>query len=377
MEVGDVEAEEDEERKAREERAKRRGEWVKKEEDEVEQVEGVQMRKMEEESQEETQGKGDTARIDLSPKTLPVPLAPVQVEDFQKIQTGVDDAADIAAPSPITPGPLPSLLPSPMPTSSPLTLSQCFLPPSTPFTSPPPRSAPSPPASPPPPTDLPRLTRASKRLYINALEYVPASDSIEPTTLDDGKCTLASEASALGQPLSERRTSLNDKIPRTPFWCDFLMAPTRVLLFLASRVSVTVEPKPPARRAKKPAHRPVKTTIISPKPSKPSRKRSKTTRPPAAAPRTASRSSLSPTLSPARARTPADLEIDDPIPTPADLDRALYEGITFTRCVDISLSAVPYLFGLDACGFQFGGASNSGSLDSGAGVMDVSWDDAM
>ncbi|KAF6745182.1 hypothetical protein DFP72DRAFT_1091758 [Ephemerocybe angulata] len=107
--------------------------------------------------------------------------------------------------------------------------------------------------------------------------------------------------------------------------------------------------------------------------SKPSRKRSKTTRPPAAAPRTASRSLPAPPLSPARSRAPADIEIDDPMPTPADLQRALYEGITFERCVDISLSAVPYLFGLDACGFQFGfgGVAGLGGLGSGVGAMNT------
>ncbi|KAF6743921.1 hypothetical protein DFP72DRAFT_1177466 [Ephemerocybe angulata] len=55
----------------------------------------------------------------------------------------------------------------------------------------------------------------------------------------------------------------------------------------------------------------------------------------------------------------ADVDIDDPVPTAADPERALYEGLTFTPCIDISLSALPFLFGLDACGFQFGGISFS------------------
>ncbi|KAF5331213.1 hypothetical protein D9611_013139 [Ephemerocybe angulata] len=95
---------------------------------------------MEEEAQEETQRKGDTARVDSSPKALPAPLAPALMEDRQQIQTGVDDAEDISQTSAITPRLPPPLPSSPMPTSSPLTLSQCFLPPSSPYTSPPPRS---------------------------------------------------------------------------------------------------------------------------------------------------------------------------------------------------------------------------------------------
>ncbi|KAF6743900.1 hypothetical protein DFP72DRAFT_1079317 [Ephemerocybe angulata] len=65
-----------------------------------------------------------------------------------------------------------------------------------------------------------------------------------------------------------------------------------------------------------------------------------------------------------------DIGIDDPLPTPVDLERALYEGITFERCVDISLSAVPFLFGLGACGFHFGGGSGFGA-DSELGAMNA------
>ncbi|KAF6756078.1 hypothetical protein DFP72DRAFT_1066902 [Ephemerocybe angulata] len=92
--------------------------------------------------------------------------------------------------------------------------------------------------------------------------------------------------------------------------------------------------------------------------SKPPRKR-----PLRVLPRTTSRSSPPPPLPPASSLP--DTEIDDPMPTPADLERALYEGITFERCVDISLSAVPFLFGFDACDFQFGySGSGLGGLGS-------------
>ncbi|KAF5320620.1 hypothetical protein D9611_013736 [Ephemerocybe angulata] len=396
MDVGDVETEEEaeaeEERKAREEKDRRRRVKVKEEEEEEEQVEGVQMSKMEE-AREETQGKFDTTCVALAPQTLPVPTplppAEVTVEDTQQIQTGVDYAAFLGegdttqvalAPHTLavhsssamaqalmevdeametgeqdipklsgttrTPGPSPTLPSSPIPTSSsPLTLSQCFLPPSSPFTSPPPRSAPSASASPPPPPDLPRLTRASKRMYLTALEYVPASDS-KLAPLDDGKCTASTATShpAPIQPLSERRTSLNDNIQPVS-------------------ASKAKESKSSTKQVKKIAHRPATTAIIAPKTSKPSRKRPKSTRSPpvlpAPAPPVASRPSPPPSDSspiPVTSRPPVDIdiEIDDPIPTPADLERALYAGITFERCLDISLSAVPFLFGLDACGFQFG-----------------------
>ncbi|KAF6751568.1 hypothetical protein DFP72DRAFT_1047730 [Ephemerocybe angulata] len=64
--------------------------------------------------------------------------------------------------------------------------------------------------------------------------------------------------------------------------------------------------------------------------------------------------------------TAADININNPIPSPADLERALYKGITFEHCVDISLSAVPFLFGLEACRFQFGGGSGLGSDETAA-----------
>ncbi|KAF5340015.1 hypothetical protein D9611_012334 [Ephemerocybe angulata] len=319
MDVGDVEAEAEEERKAREEREekdRRRRVRVKKE------VEEVEMRREEEE--EEAKGKGDTGRVAMPPQASPAPTSTPMAHALMAVDGAVDDAEDIREASAATQSP-------------PLTLSQYFLPPSSPYTTPSPRSAPFPPASSPAPPDLPRLTWAAKRLYIHALEPVP-------------KASAVSSHSAPVQPLSERRTSLNDNIQHVS----------------VPKTKVTVEPKPPARRAKKPAHRPVKTTIIPPKTSKPSRKRSKTTRPPAAAPRTASR--YSPPPPPVQATTSralVDVEIDDPLPTPANLERALYEGITFERCVDISLSAVPYLFGVDACGYQFGyGGSRSESLGS-------------
>ncbi|KAF6756054.1 hypothetical protein DFP72DRAFT_1066879 [Ephemerocybe angulata] len=322
MDVGDPEAEEEEERKAREERAekvKRRRVKIKKEV-----VEEVEMRKGEEEEMEEAKGKGDTPAIprQTSPVPMSLPLAQVLIEvDEEMKNAGERDIREASAAT----------------QSPPLTLSQYFLPPSSPYATPSPRSAPFPPASSPAPPDLPRLTWAAKRLYIHALEPVP-------------KASAVSSHSAPVQPLSERWTSLNDNIQHVS----------------VPKTKVTVEPKPPASRAKKPAHRPVKTTIIPPKTSKPSRKRSKTTRPPAAAPRTASR--YSPPPPPVQATTSralVDVEIDDPLPTPANLERALYEGITFERCVDISLSAVPYLFGVDACGYQLGyGGSRSESLGS-------------
>ncbi|KAF5319829.1 hypothetical protein D9611_012836 [Ephemerocybe angulata] len=340
MEVGDVEAEV--ERKEKDKRGRVRAK--------KEVVEDVGMRKGEEEDDDE-KGKNDTANVTMPPQTAPVPMSlpPAQVlmAVDEAMETSGDDAADIPSPS-TTPHPPPTLPSSPIGSSSPLTFSQCFLPPSSPYTSPPPRSAPSPHAS--PPIDLPRLTRASQRLYTLALDPVPPYDSTKPAPLGEGISTLTSESSPV-QPLTERRTSQIENVLRV--W-----------------VPKTKGPKPPAKQAKKPAHRPVKTMILVPQSSKPSRKRSKTTRPPAAAPRTASRSLPAPPLSPARSRAPADIEIDDPLPTAAALEHALYEGITFER-VDISLSAVPYIFGLDACGFQFGFVGGSVSLGSELGDTDV------
>ncbi|KAF5340009.1 hypothetical protein D9611_012332 [Ephemerocybe angulata] len=379
MEVGDVEGEEEEEeRKAREEREEkgekarsRRVKVKEEEEEEEEQVEGVQMSKVEEEEQEETQGQDTPSAVGF-----------VQVEDCQQIQTGVDDA--VGAPththrspaipnaSAVTGTPSPPLPPSPRPTSSPLTLSQCFLPPSSPYTSPPPRSAPCPPTLPPPVPDLPRLTRASKRLrpYMNALEYVPASDSTKPTHIDDdGKRTLTREASAVSSapvhPPTARRASQIANIPRAfralVFSSPPLLPPTCAFLSVGPTPARRKEVEGPSRRPTK------KTTITAPKHSNPSRKR---LNPPRLLPQTASHSSLStlpppPPLSPASSRPLADT--DDPIPTPADLERALYEGITFTPCFDISLSTVPYLFG-DACAFQFSGVSGSLFLGSELGA---------
>ncbi|KAF6745831.1 hypothetical protein DFP72DRAFT_1153217 [Ephemerocybe angulata] len=377
MEVGDVEAEEEEERMAREEREER----VKKELEE-----DVEMKKGEEKAQEGTQGKDDTVNVAIPPQTSSVPtllpLRQVLMEVDEAMETSGHGVEGILAPSPITPSPPATLHSSPMPTSSPLTLSQCFLPPSSPFTSPPPRSAPSPPGSPPPPPDLPRLTRASKRLYIHALEPVPAS---KPAPLDDdGKCTLTSKASAVSshttpvEPLTERRASqIENALCRCEFLTDSAFLPVFSSLHqLASnlRPVALLDVKPTSRKPKKPAHRPAKTTITGPKTSNPSRKR-----PPRVLPQTTSHSSLPLSRSSKAPSSPplANTEIDDPMPTPADLERALYEGITFTPCFDISLSAVPFLFGLDACAFQFGGASNSGSLDSGTAVVNASWADTI
>ncbi|KAF6743943.1 hypothetical protein DFP72DRAFT_858200 [Ephemerocybe angulata] len=129
----------------------------------------------------------------------------------------------------------------------------------------------------------------------------------------------------------------------------------------------SLEVKHTSNNPKKSTHRPAKSTNIAPKTSKPSRKR-----PPRALPRTTS--SSSPSL-PRSSKTPssrfqAGIDIDDPMPTPADLERALYDDITLERCVDISLSAVPYLFG-DACGFQFSGVSGSLSLGPELGATSV------
>ncbi|KAF6743144.1 hypothetical protein DFP72DRAFT_859524 [Ephemerocybe angulata] len=328
MEVGDVEAEVEEERRAREEKARRRRVRVKKE------VAEVDMRR-EEEAQEEVKGEGDTAHVPLASHTLAAHssllLAQILMEVDEAMTSGGDDAEAIRKASAVTQSP-------------PLTLSQCFLPPSSPYTSPPPRSAPSPPASPPPLPDLPRLTRASKRLYIHALESVLASDSVKLDPLGDANC-ISAEAPVVGShqtlqrlPLAESR---NDNIQRV---C----------------VPKAKELKPAATKAKKCAPRPAKTTIIPPKFSNPSRK-GLAADPPTISPRAAPAPSLS-------FRATADIDITDPIPTPADLERALYEGITFERCVDISLSAVLYIFGLDACGFQFGFGGGGGS-GSGVGAM--------
>ncbi|KAF5319833.1 hypothetical protein D9611_012825 [Ephemerocybe angulata] len=212
-----------------------------------------------------------------------------------------------------------------------------------------------------PPPYLPRPTRASKRLYLNALESVPASDSTDLDPLGDAN-RISAEAPVVGShqtlqrlPLAESR---NDNIQR-------VCAPK------------PKEVKPTSKKPKKVTYRPAKTTTIAPKTSKPSRKRPKTTRPPA--PPTESHSSPPLPLSSAtRSRAQADIDIDDPMPTPADLERALYEGITFTRSVDISLSALPFLFGLNACGYQFGcgGGSGVGILGSDDSGTTASWTDA-
>ncbi|KAF6755577.1 hypothetical protein DFP72DRAFT_847309 [Ephemerocybe angulata] len=273
MKVGDPEAEMDEEveRKAREEKDRRRRVRAKKE------VEEVERRKGEEE--EESNGEGDTARVSIPPQTSPGPTS------WGRGDGNRGRIRRHRATSAVIPTPPPTLPSSPIPTSSSLTLSQCFLPPSSPYTSPPPRSAPSRPASPPPPPNLPRLTRASKRLYTRILECVPASDSVKPTPLDDGKCTL-------------------------------------------------VELNPAEKKAKKRAR-------VSTKPFR-SRKSPKTTHPPSAAsqsshsspalPRPSSRSSA------LRSRALADFDTYEPMPTAADLEGALHEGITFTPCLDISLA---------------------------------------
>ncbi|KAF6743897.1 hypothetical protein DFP72DRAFT_1079314 [Ephemerocybe angulata] len=52
-------------------------------------------------------------------------------------------------------------------------------------------------------------------------------------------------------------------------------------------------------------------------------------------------SAVAPTPPPTLPSSPILTSIDDFIPTPADLKRALYEGITFTPCFDISPTAVP------------------------------------
>ncbi|KAF6743146.1 hypothetical protein DFP72DRAFT_859526 [Ephemerocybe angulata] len=304
---------------------------------------------------------------------VPVPLplfqrSPLELgvlmEADEAMETSEDDIEDIRATSAVPPTPAPTLPSPPMHTSSPLTLSQCFLPPSSPYTSPPPCSVPSPPAS--PPIDLPRLTRASKRLYIHALESVPALDSIEPTPLDGGECITASEAStatsypAPVQPLAESRTSLNENIQSV----SVPKAKARIR-------AQAKDPTPATKKSKKLARHLTKTTIVPPKSSKPSCKRPKITRPPPPlAPRPSASRSPPATLPPCSqlpsSRVQADIDVDDPIPTAADLERALYEGITFTPCVDISLSAVPFRFGLEVCGFQFGhgGGSGLGGLGS-------------
>ncbi|KAF6760695.1 hypothetical protein DFP72DRAFT_881280 [Ephemerocybe angulata] len=83
------------------------------------------------------------------------------------------------------------------------------------------------------------------------------------------------------------------------------------------------------RKPKKTTHGPTKTTTIAPKTSKPSRKR-----PPRVLAQAASHSLPS---------LPHDHSLKPP-GSPA-LAEALYEGITFERYVDVSLSAAPFLFG--------------------------------
>ncbi|KAF6743899.1 hypothetical protein DFP72DRAFT_1052465 [Ephemerocybe angulata] len=127
-------------------------------------------------------------------------------------------------------------------------------------------------------------------------------------------------------------------------------------------LGTSLELKPAVTKGKKRAPRQAKTTTIAPKTSKPSRRRRD-----ADTPTNDLRAAPAPSLS---SRAPADFEINSPMPTPAALECTLYQGITFERCVDISLSAVPYLFG-DACAFQFCGVSGSGSLGLELGTTDA------
>ncbi|KAF6756060.1 hypothetical protein DFP72DRAFT_1066885 [Ephemerocybe angulata] len=256
MDVRDPEAEEGEERKAREEREekdKRRTVKVKKEV-----VEEVEMRKGEEEEMEEAKGKGDTPAIprQASPVPTPPPLAQVLMEVDEEMKNAGEQ--DIPEASAVTQSP-------------PLTLSQCFLPPSSPYTSPP-------------------LHAQCRPLLYRRLRFqiYPISQALEAALCRYEFLTGSARLS----------------FPR---------------LYSFLRPVALLEVKDTSKKSKKIAPRPAKSTITALKTSKPSRKRPKSTNPPApppVPPPAASRSSPSPPLSPARSRTPADLEIDDPIPTP-------------------------------------------------------------
>ncbi|KAF5335482.1 hypothetical protein D9611_012191 [Ephemerocybe angulata] len=245
MDVGDVEAEEEEGRKAREEKAKRGVVRVKREEEGE-----VEMGKGEEEGEAE-------AHVGIPPQTGLVPTSVhVLMEVDEQMKTGEQDTP---IPSTITPSPPPTLPSSPISTSSPLTLSQCFLPPSSPYTSPPPRSAPSPPASP------PRFTPAHTGLQASVYPCVGLCAGVRFDQA--GRSSLPMLTA-----LCRCESRLLVLVPR-------LAVPPSV----GGRApSAESKSKYSTKQPKKIAHRPAKAVIIPPKTSKPwpSRKRPKTPPPP-------------------------------------------------------------------------------------------------